>query len=133
MTYGCAVVQKVSRRFPTAAVGVRAQVRSCRICGERSGTGAGFLPVLRFPLPILILPTAPHSSSSITRSWCSRPVIGRRTKWTQSHPTPRKLKPQLCLPICTVSTCYNNIQMSWWSFRVRFKPSFPVFFFLSYA
>jgi hypothetical protein len=38
---------------------VRSQVRSCRICGEQSGTGAGFLRVLRFPLPILIPPTAP--------------------------------------------------------------------------
>jgi hypothetical protein len=28
------------------------------------GTGAGFLRVLRFPLPILIPPTAPYSSSS---------------------------------------------------------------------
>jgi hypothetical protein len=32
---------------------------SCGICGGQSGTGAGFLRVLRFPLPILIPPTAP--------------------------------------------------------------------------
>jgi hypothetical protein len=30
---------------------------SCR----QSGTGAGFLRVLRFPLPLLILPTDPNS------------------------------------------------------------------------
>jgi hypothetical protein len=29
------------------------------ICGGQSGTGAGFIRVLRFPLPILIPPTAP--------------------------------------------------------------------------
>jgi hypothetical protein len=59
------------------------------ICGGQSGTGVGFLRVLRFPLPILIPPTAPHSLSSIIRGWYSRPISGRRTKWTQSHPTPR--------------------------------------------
>jgi hypothetical protein len=33
------------------------------ICGGQSVTGAGFLRIFRFPLP-LIPPTAPHSSSS---------------------------------------------------------------------
>jgi hypothetical protein len=49
-----------------------------------------FLRVLRFPLPILIPPTAPHSS--IIRGWYNRPNSGRRTKWTQSHHTPRNKK-----------------------------------------
>jgi hypothetical protein len=50
------------------------QVRSCGICGGQSGTGAGFLAVLRFPLPILIPPSAPHSSS-IIRGWYNRPIV----------------------------------------------------------
>jgi hypothetical protein len=54
------------------------------------GTEAGFLRVLRFPLPILIPPTAPYSS--IIRGWSNRPNSGRRTKWTQSNPTPRNQK-----------------------------------------
>jgi hypothetical protein len=58
----------------------------------KCGTGPGFLRVLRFPLPIIIPPTAAHSSSSITRCWYNRPVSGRRTKWPQSHPTPRNKK-----------------------------------------
>jgi hypothetical protein len=67
---------------------VRAQVRSCGIFGGQSGTGAGFLRGLRFHLPILIPPIAPHSSSFI-RVCNNRPIRGRRAKWTQSHPTLR--------------------------------------------
>jgi hypothetical protein len=86
---GRAITQEVSRRLPTVAARVRAQVRSCGICGGQSGTGASFLRVLRFPLSILIPPTAPHSSF-ITRGWYNGPISGRRTKWTESHPTPRR-------------------------------------------
>jgi hypothetical protein len=64
--------------------------RSCGIEGGQSGTVAGFLRVLRFLLPILILPTAPHSSSYIIRGWYNRPVSGRRTEWIQSHLAPKK-------------------------------------------
>jgi hypothetical protein len=56
---GRAIAQVVSRWLPTAAARVRSQVRSCGIRGGQIGTGAGFLRVLRFPLPILIPPTTP--------------------------------------------------------------------------
>jgi hypothetical protein len=85
---GRAIAQAVSRWLPRATAQVRALVRSCGICGGQSDTGAGFLRVLRFPLPILIPPIAPQSSS-IIRGWYNRPVSGRRTKWTQSRPTTR--------------------------------------------
>jgi hypothetical protein len=75
---GRAIAQAVSRRLPTAAARGRAQGRSCGICGEQSGTGAGFLQVLRFPLPILIPPNA--TSSSVIRGWYNMPVSGWRTK-----------------------------------------------------
>jgi hypothetical protein len=78
------VTQAVSRRLPTAAAWVRSQVKSCGICGEQSGIGAGFFRVLRFPLPILIPPNAPYSST--IRGWYNRPVSGRHTKWTQLTP-----------------------------------------------
>jgi hypothetical protein len=52
---GRAIAQAVSRWLPTAAARVRSQV---------SGTRAGFLRVLRFPLPILIPPTAPYHHRS---------------------------------------------------------------------
>jgi hypothetical protein len=82
------MAQAVSLRLPTVVAWVQAQVMSCGICGGQSGTGAGFLQVLRFPLPILFPLTAPHSSS-IVWGWYSRPISGGHTKWTQSHSTPR--------------------------------------------
>jgi transposase len=54
------VAQAVSRRLHTTAARVRAQVTSCEICSGKSSTGAAFLRVLWFPLPILIPPTAPQ-------------------------------------------------------------------------
>jgi hypothetical protein len=71
-----AIAQAVSRRLRIAGARVRTQARSCGICGGKSGTGEDFLRVLRFPLPILIPPTAPHSSSSIIRGWYNRPISG---------------------------------------------------------
>jgi hypothetical protein len=65
---GRAIAQAISRRLPIAAARVRAQVRSRGIYGGQSGTEAGFLRVRLFPLPILITPIAPHSSS-IIRGW----------------------------------------------------------------
>jgi hypothetical protein len=49
----------VKRWLPTAAARVRVGA-ACGICGGQSGTGAGFLRVLRFPLPI-IPPISPLS------------------------------------------------------------------------
>jgi hypothetical protein len=63
---------------------------------------AGCLRAHQFPLPILIPPTAPHSSF-VTRGWCNRPKSGRRTKWTQSYPTPRiTFKLSLVCNICNM-------------------------------
>jgi hypothetical protein len=59
---GRAIAQAVSRWLPIAAARVRARVWSCGICGGQSVAGAGFLRVLRFPLPIFISPVAPQSS-----------------------------------------------------------------------
>jgi hypothetical protein len=56
---------------------------------DKIGIAADFLRVLRFPLPIVIPPTTLQSSSTI-RCWYNRPNSGRSTKWTRSHPTPRK-------------------------------------------
>jgi hypothetical protein len=84
---GRTIAQPASRRLPTAAARVRAGIMSSWTCSGQSGTGTRFLRVLRFLLPIIIPPTAPHSS--IIRGWYNRPISGRRIKWTQSHPTIR--------------------------------------------
>jgi hypothetical protein len=85
---GHVIARAVSLRLPTAATRVRAQFRSCGICG---GTGAGSLRVLRLPLPIFIPLTAPNLSSSIIRGWYNRPISGRRTKRAVSpHPKEKK-------------------------------------------
>jgi hypothetical protein len=59
-----ATAQAVSRRLSIVEARARAQARSCGICLGQSCTGAGFLRVLQFPLPILIPVTAyTHQSS----------------------------------------------------------------------
>jgi hypothetical protein len=55
---GHAIAETVSCWPPTDVVGVRFQIRSYEICGRQSGTGAGFLQVLLFSVPILIPPIA---------------------------------------------------------------------------
>jgi hypothetical protein len=89
---GRAIAQGVSRRL--LKLRPVFEPRSCGICGGQSDIGAGLLRVLRFPLPVLISPTAPHSSSYTIRGWYNRPISGRRSKWAQSHPPtpPPKLK-----------------------------------------
>jgi hypothetical protein len=49
---GRAVAQTVRRWLPTAAARVRVRA-ACGFCGGQSGTGAGFLRGLRFPLPFI--------------------------------------------------------------------------------
>jgi hypothetical protein len=58
-TLGRAVVQAVSCWLPTAAARVRVRA-ACGVCGGQGSTGADFLRVLRFPLPII----PPISASS---------------------------------------------------------------------
>jgi hypothetical protein len=60
---GRAIAQAVSRWLPTAAARVHAWIWSSGICRAQSGAGAGFLQVLRFPLPIFIPPNSPSSLS----------------------------------------------------------------------
>jgi hypothetical protein len=57
---GRAVAQAASRWLPTEAARVRVRASS-GVCGGQSGTGAGFLRVLQFPLPIIIPPISPSS------------------------------------------------------------------------
>jgi hypothetical protein len=99
---GRVIAQAVSRRLLSAAARDRARVRSCGICGRQSGTGVGFLQVLRVPLPIRIPLIAPQSSSSsIIWGWYNRPDSVRSTKWTQYHPMGKKNNAKACFMIST--------------------------------
>jgi hypothetical protein len=91
---------------------VRSQVRSCGICGGRSVSGADFLRVLRFPLPILIPPTAPHSSSSVI--WCryTRPNSGRRTNRLNLTP-PLKIETNIKNVNLLPNSQGQNIVIEW--------------------
>jgi hypothetical protein len=73
----------VSRRFPTAAVHL-SQVRLRGICCGESGTGAGFLRVPGFLLPILIPPSTLYKS--INRGWYNGPNNDLRAKGTLLTP-----------------------------------------------
>jgi hypothetical protein len=72
---GRAIAQAVNRWLSTAAARVRSLVWSSGICGGQSGVGAGFLRVLRFPLPIFIPPIAPQSPSPIICGWYNKPEV----------------------------------------------------------
>jgi hypothetical protein len=72
--------QAVSRWLPTAAARVQTRVYSYGICGGQSGAGAGFLRVLRVPLPIFIPQISPQSPSPIIWGWYNRPVKWPHTK-----------------------------------------------------
>jgi hypothetical protein len=67
-------------------VAVRIQSRPSRgMCGKQSGTGADFLPVCWFPLPIPILPNAPFcqlpsGAGTLDSLW-------QMYQGTPSHPT----------------------------------------------
>jgi hypothetical protein len=59
---GRAIAEAVSRWLPAAVARVQSRVWSSGICGGQSGAGAGFLRVLRFPLPFI--PSNSPSSQS---------------------------------------------------------------------
>jgi hypothetical protein len=107
MDIGHAIAHAVSRRLPTASGRVRYQVRSCGNCDGQSGTGAGFLLVLWFPLPILIAPTALHSSVQEAEQW-------PRHKVDSSVTPPRlikykNLRPLMFSEITFMVLCYGKI------------------------
>jgi hypothetical protein len=101
---GRAIAQAVSRRLPTSAARLRAQVRSCGICGGQSGTEAGFLRVLRFPLQILIPPAAPHSTSSINRAGTIGQLVADVPSGLSRTPPQETEKKNLS------SSCFSKVQ-----------------------
>jgi hypothetical protein len=77
----CHTAQAVSCWLSTVVAGVQPQACSCGTHGGQRGTGAGFLYILWFPLPVLNPPNAP--------CWSTIWVCYNRPTYlvTQSHPT----------------------------------------------
>jgi hypothetical protein len=105
------IAQAVSRRLPTLVVHVLSQLRSCGICGGKSGTEAGFHRVLRFSLPVPTLPTATYSlvtpsstSYSLDPSSIIKKIKGK--KWPQWHDICIKIhkRPQIGYEVISVGT-----------------------------
>jgi hypothetical protein len=111
---GCALAQAVSRWLPTVAARVRARVWSCGICSEQSGAGAGFLRVLRFPLPIFIPPIAPQSSSSIIWGLYNRPEVAAVPSGLS--PTPLKIKKIKNLDCVMSNGVMRDLLINWKGF-----------------
>jgi hypothetical protein len=89
---GCAVAQSVSRWLPTAAARVRDRA-ACGVCGGQSGIRAGFLRVLRFPLPIIIPPNSPSSySPGAATVGLLVTAVPSGPNWTPPPPIPIKKK-----------------------------------------
>jgi hypothetical protein len=83
--FGRAIVEAVSLWLPTASARVQSRVWSSGICGGQRGVGAGFLRVLRFPLPF-IPPNTPSSGSPGQVQEASEwPTYRVDTVWTP-HP-----------------------------------------------
>jgi hypothetical protein len=76
---------------------IAARVWSCKICGGQSGAGAGFLRVLRFPLPIHIPPIAPQSPSSIIWGLYNRPEVAAVPSGLSPTPLIKKKLSQFAL------------------------------------
>jgi hypothetical protein len=104
--HGRGIAQAVSRCLPTAAVRVRARVWSSGIRGGQRGAGAGFLRVLRFPLPIFIPPNSPSSQSP--GEVVADVPSGLNTDPPPSPPTMRIIKNYLFLPFIFAAYRFVN-------------------------
>jgi hypothetical protein len=63
------------------------EFRSCGICGGQSVTGAGFVTVRQFPLPIFTPSTAPYSLIILSSRWvtmCSHQL--NSMLWSSRYP-----------------------------------------------
>jgi hypothetical protein len=114
-------------RLPNAAARVRAQVRSCGICGGQSGTGGRYFRVLRFPLPILIPPTAPHSSSSSSGAGTIGQLVADVPRGLNLNPTSRNKKRTTLIGSRQLATRSEDVESYWTT--VRFPIVKYIYFF----
>jgi hypothetical protein len=103
--FGCHVTSQaiplVRQSFLTAMSLVQSHFRSRGILDEQSGTGGSFFPVLPFPLPILILPSAPYSVITVSSMQYSPGTANLVSKQTNKLDRALTLCENVNLAYCT--------------------------------
>jgi hypothetical protein len=90
--YGVVVLQlrRLVVGFPPRRAEIEPRSGHVRFVVDRVVLGQSFRRVFRFPLPVLIPPTAPHSSSSIIQGSYNSPNTAWRDKVDSVSPTPKE-------------------------------------------
>jgi hypothetical protein len=83
-----AVAQAGSRRLPTLAARVTAQVKSCGICGRQNGKGQVYSGYFGFPY-YSFMGLIGLQSSSVIQVWYNRPINGHGNTGLGSTPAPQ--------------------------------------------
>jgi hypothetical protein len=122
---GRAIAQAVVARLPPHWPGFELRSNHLEFVVDKVALGQVSFDYFGFRSPILVPPNAQYSCT--IRDWYSRPLGGRRTGRTQSHPTPQNLKIKLVVESYTVChvviICMMSLYKKSFELCVRFMKS----------